>query len=207
MRRAVSSLAAITLVTIAVLGSLASLGAAPVQDDPQPPKPGALEIDPAHSTLNFKVRHFGVSNFYGRVNQPKGWFLIDPDDLDHSFIQASVAVKNMDAGNDSRNRLLIGPDFFNAREYPETTFVSSRIVKTDDGYAATGTFTMHGVEREITAELREYTARDTTKFGYRAGFDAVFTVNRSDFGMDKFVAEGTLGDEVTIIAALEGVRR
>ena len=74
-------------------------------------------------------------------------------------------------------------------------------------YELTGSFTMHGVTRQINATMSEYTTLQTDRFGFRAGFECTFTVKRSDFGMDLFVEEGTLGDEVTITAAIEGVRQ
>jgi polyisoprenoid-binding protein YceI len=178
--------------------------AAPTLEDSGDP----FTIDHVHSTMHYHLRHFGVSNFWGRINQPKGAFRIDDADLASSHVRVEVEVKNMDAGNDGRNRFLMSPDFFNVREYPTARFESTSIRKIDDDtYEADGTFLMHGVTQSITVLLDQYTAKQTVKFGYRAGFECRFTVKRSDYGMDLFVKEGTLGDEVTIIAAIEGVQR
>jgi polyisoprenoid-binding protein YceI len=123
-------------------------------------------------------------------------------------VKVVIEIKNMDAGNDTRNRFLTGPDFFNVREYPTAEFASTSIRKHDDGsYEATGPLTMHGVTREVAVRINEYTEKQTERFGFRGGFECVFDVNRSDFGMDLFVNEKTetLGDPVRIIAAIEGV--
>jgi polyisoprenoid-binding protein YceI len=158
--------------------------------------------------LIYRVRHFGVSSFYGRVNLPAGRFRVDDGDLAGSFVEITAELRHMDAGDDNRDRFLASPDFFNVREYPTATFRSSRIGKTGDGtYEATGSFTMHGVTREVTAAIEGYATAQTGRFGFRAGFEAILNVKRSDFGMDLFVKEGTLGDEVRIVAAIEGVQR
>lgn len=165
-------------------------------------------VDIAHSTLVYKLRHFGVSYFHGRINQPSGSFRIDATNPSASSVHVVAEVKNMDSGNDGRDRFILSPDFFNAREYPTAEFKSDSVKPLADGtYELTGAFTMHGVTRSITATLSEYTTLQTDRFGFRAGFECTFTVKRSDFGMDLFVEEGTLGDEVTITAAIEGVRR
>ena len=168
----------------------------------------AFEVDAAHSTLIFRIRHFGVCWFHGRINQPTGDFLLDANDLESSYVNVEVELRRMDAGNRSRDQFLLSPDFFNAKEYPTASFRSSRISRDDDGtFRATGTFTMHGVSKEITVPLTDYAEADVPKFGYRAGFEAIFTVNRSDFGMDARIDDGTLGDATRITIAVEGVRR
>ena len=168
----------------------------------------AFAVDVAHSTVIFKLRHFGISNFYGRVKAPSGSFLVDDSDLAGSMINVTLEIKNMDSGNVGRDRFLLSPDFFNEREYPTAEFNSSSIKKLGEGtYEATGTFTMHGVSNPVTVRIDDYTTAHVERFGHRGGFECTFTVKRSDYGMDLFVKEGTLGDEVTIIAAIEGVVR
>jgi polyisoprenoid-binding protein YceI len=204
-----------------VIASLLALGAASIAGlgASSAPKPvgaavgGAaaraadFEIDLVHSTLNYRVRHFGVSYFFGRINKPTGAFFFDPADASKSHLEVAAEIKNMDAGDPARNSFLLSPDFFNGREFPKAEFKSTSIKRIDDAtYEAAGTFTLHGVTKPVTVRLQEYTEKQTTKFGYRAGFLCTFTVKRSDYGMDLFVADGTLGDEVQITASLEGVR-
>ncbi|NNF44974.1 MAG: YceI family protein [Phycisphaerales bacterium] len=201
----------VVCLSLAVLGGLLTLGLAPA---PAPASPAAtpaddaiFTIDAVHSNLIYRLRHFGVSNFWGRVNGPTGTFLIDDANLGGSSISIVAEIKNMDAGNDGRDRFLQSPDFFNVREFPTAEFQSSSITKKGEGlYEATGTFTMHGVTKPLTVTIEDYTTAQTTRFGFRGGFECTFTVNRSEYGMSLFVEEGTLGDAVTITAAIEGVR-
>ncbi len=187
--------------------ALANLGPAPVEARaPGSRAPAApFDIDIAHSTMNYRVRHFGVSYFYGRINAPEGTFLLDPADAANSHVQVSVEVKNMDAGNDTRDKFLTGLDFFNAMEFPKAEFKSKSVKQLDKAmWEATGDFNLHGVTKPVTVKLEEYTEAATTKFGYRAGFLCTFTIKRSDYGMTSFMDQ--LGDEVQMIAAIEGAR-
>lgn len=186
----------------------ALLPALPAAQDKSDEKDLPFTVDIGHSTVLFRIRHFGVSSFYGRINQPTGSFRIDDNDLAGSFVNVDIEISKIDAGSDARNRLLMGPDFFNAREYPAETFKSSSLKKISDGvYEATGTFTMHGVSKEITVPIVGYTTKQTERFGHRAGFECTFEIERSDYGMDMFVKEGTLGNTVRIIVAIQGVQR
>ena len=129
-------------------------------------------------------------------------------DLAGSFVNVDIDISKVDAGLDARNRLLTGPDFFNAREYPTESFRSSSVKKVSDGvYEVTGTFTMHGVSKEITVPIVEYTTKRLAKFGNRAGFECTFEVDRSDYGMNMFIEEGTLSGTVRIITSIQGVQR
>jgi polyisoprenoid-binding protein YceI len=202
----VRTLAALTVTSCLLVGV--------TQDPPPPTAPetatasDVFTVDSTHSTLIYHLRHFGVSDFHGRINLPGGSFRIDDEDPSGSSLHILAEIKNMDTGNDGRDRFLMSPDFFNVREFPTAEFRSTSITRVGEGrYEATGDFTMHGVTKTITVQVAKFTATQTTRFGYRGGFECIFTVNRSEFGMGLFVEEGTLGDEVTIKAAIEGVQQ
>lgn len=205
----VSIMMRVLVVLVAVLFlPLAALAPKAVEERAVQTGSAAYEVDMAHSMLIYKIRHLNVAYFHGRVKLPTGSFFIDKDNPENSTVHIIAEIKNMDAGNRSRDIFLKSPDFFNARDFPKAEFKSTTVRKVNETtYEATGTFTMHGVTKEITTTLEDYTEADTGKLGFRAGFEAIFTVKRSDFGIDKFVKEGTLGDEVRITAAIQGVQR
>jgi polyisoprenoid-binding protein YceI len=94
------------------------------------------------------------------------------------------------------------------RNHPTAEFASTSVTANDDGtFTVAGDFTMRGVTKPITVTINDYTERQTRKLGYRAGFECVFTVSRREFGMTKFFDDEALGDEVRIIAAIQGVRK
>ncbi len=201
------------LSVLAIVGAASSFAIISGAASPSPATSTTLtaampfEIDLSHSTMNFRIRHLGVSWFYGRVNMPEGEFLLDANDLSNSHVNISVATKNLDGGNEGRNKFLTGIDFFNVMEFPTAEFKSTSLKPIDKStWEVTGNFTMHGVTKPITVRLEEYAESPTKKFGFRAGFLCTFTVKRSDYGMSNFMDENMLGDEVQITAAIEGAR-
>ncbi len=163
-------------------------------------------VDPSHSVILFKIRHFGVTNFYGRVNNPTGKFLL-VDEPGASFVEIEVQTKFIDGGNDARNKFLAGPDFFNPREHPTATFKSREIKRIDEStWEAVGTFRMRGVDVPLTVQLQQYAEVSTSRFGYRAGFEATFVVSRSTFGMTTHLEENMLSDAVEITVSVAGAR-
>jgi len=152
-----------------------------------------FQVDSVHSSVVFKVRHNGVANFYGRFNEVAGTYTIAENG---GQIDVTVNADSIDTNHSGRDNHLKSPDYFNVREHPELTFKSEKITKVDDStFKATGTLSFHGQSKEITVDIKQYTERDGRR-GKISGFETVFTVDRSDFGMN--------GDEVTIIVALEG---
>lgn len=198
------------LALLGLVGGAAVLGASgparAVESAPAAAIADAFSVDPGHSSVIFKVRLHKVANFYGRVNAPQGSFLLT-DEPGESFVEVTIATKNIDAGLKARDQYLAGVDFFNAREYPEARFESDEIRRIDETtFEARGAFTMRGVTVPLTVELREYAEADMGRLGYRSGFEAVFPIRRSAFGMTAHLEDGQLGDEVEIIVAIDGGR-
>lgn len=167
-----------------------------------------FEIDAAHSSILFRVTHLGVSAFHGRFNQIKGTIVWADDDLANSSIELEIPVGSVDSNNEGRDKHLKGPDFFNATQFPVMGFKSSAIKREGEGYAISGTLSLHGVEKQITVQAIKVGEGDRgPRFGYRAGWETVFTLKRSDYGMSWGVDNKALGDEVRITIALEGLRK
>jgi polyisoprenoid-binding protein YceI len=162
------------------------------------------KLDPVHSMVIFEINHFGVSNTYGRFNEPTGSFVMDDDAGKMSF-EASVPAANVDTNNAQRDTHLKSDSFFSAKQFPDITFKSTGVKKTGDKtFDVTGDLTLHGVTKSITVPLTLIGAAKT-QAGDRAGFGATFSIKRSDYGMTFMV--GPVGDDVTLIINLEGVKQ
>lgn len=163
------------------------------------------KVDPVHSTVFFKVKHFGVGYVYGRFNSFSGSLSFDDANAADSSIAVTVNSASVDSGNAGRDKHLKSPDFFNVKEFPEVTFKSTAIKKIDDhNYEVTGDLTLLGVTKPITAKVERVGTAADPRGGERSGMEAVFTIKRLDYGM-KFMPQA-LGDEVTVTAALEGTK-
>jgi polyisoprenoid-binding protein YceI len=166
------------------------------------------KVDPVHSQIVFQINHLGVSNILGRFNEPGGTFVLDNDDAGKSTFEISVAAKNVDTGFQKRDDHLRSPDFFNVKQFPTISFKSTGVKKLEDGsYELTGDLTLHGETKPITVKLGKIVAKEVgpQMGGTRAGFDTTFTLKRSDYGMS--FMQGPLGDEVTLMINIEGVKQ
>jgi len=162
-----------------------------------------FKIDPVHSSVVFKIKHANVSYVYGRFNTVAGTFTLDGD---KSTVEAAAPIASVDTNNPKRDEHIKGPDFFNAKQFAEVSFKSTKIESKDGKLSVTGDLTLHGVTKSITVPLEVFGQGPGMGPGeVRAGIGGEFTVKRSDYGMDKMLP--MIGDDVTLMIALEGVKQ
>ncbi|MEX0876044.1 MAG: YceI family protein [Phycisphaerales bacterium] len=164
-------------------------------------------VDTVHSGVFFKIRHNGVANFYGRLNDVQGTIEFDKDDIESASMNFTVKTESVDTNNQKRDDHIRGADFFNARQYPEATFTSSSVTKSGEGYEVTGELSLHGQTQQVTAKLIDIDT-GTARGNDVMGLEAHFEISRTDFGITTYVnpedpEEGSLGDKVKIIVSIE----
>src|SRR5262245_27398580 len=168
---------------------------------------GTFKIDPVHTSVIFKIRHVGVSNFYGRFNEAGGSVTIDAAKPAESKIHFSIPAAKVDTNNPDRDKHLRGPDFFNADEFKTIDFDSTKVeAKGKDELEVTGDLNVRGVKKSITVKVKQIGYADVPKMGQRVGFEATFSIKRSEFGIKAFVDNGLLGDEVDLTVSVEAVK-
>jgi polyisoprenoid-binding protein YceI len=174
---------------------------------------GVWEIDAAHSTVQFSVRHMMVSNVRGEFRNVSGTVRGDEKDPMHAQVEATIDTTSIDTRNEKRDGHLKSPDFLDAERYPTMTFRSKRIEKTDNGrYRVTGDLALHGVTREVTLDVDGPTAPVKDPMGnVRAGAQATAKLDRRDFGItwSKALDGGgvMVGDEVDVTIDVEATRK
>lgn len=195
--------------TAFVLGNLVISSGADTQDA----RPASYKVDPVHSSVVFRIKHLNVSYFYGLFSDVQGRYLFDPADPGNSRFEFQVRASSVDTDNTKRDSHLKSPDFFNVKKYPKISFTSTKVTKAEkkEGddvearYEIEGDLTLLGVTKPIKVTL-DYIGGGTDPWGgYRTGFESVFTVKRSEFGMKTMLPDG-LGDEVRIMVGIEGIR-
>ncbi len=164
------------------------------------------EVDPAHSSVVFSVKHLNVGIVYGRFNRIKGTILVDEAQVQKSSVRLEIAADSIDTGVPDRDKHLMSPDFLSARQFPTISFQSTAVQRAGkDSVRVTGNLTLHGVTRPITVTVRQVGQGKGMKGEFRRGFHATFRIKRSDFGMT-FMLNG-VSDEVNIIVAVEAVQK
>ena len=161
-------------------------------------------IDPVHTSVTFKIKHLGISNVHGRFNDVSGTLIYDSDSASNSSIEMQVKTASIDTINSQRDDDLRSPNFFDARKFPFIQFKSTSVKKvTEDTFEVAGNLTVHGVTRPITVSALKTGSGKDPWGGYRIGFETVFIIKRSDFGMQNML--GAVGDKVQLAISLEAV--
>ena len=163
-----------------------------------------FKIDPVHSSVVFSVTYLGT-NFYGRFNDVKGTVVFDKADPSKSSVELTIPVESVDTHNEKRDQVLKSPDFFNAKQFPVMTFKSKQVESSGDTYKVTGDFTLHGVTKPLTLEIKKGGEGKGVEGEIRSGGETHFTIKRSDYGMN--FMQGPVGDEINIVVSLNGIKQ
>ena len=137
--------------------------------------------------------------------------LADPAKPEAFKSTATIQIKSVNTENQKRDDHLRSPDFFDAAQFPEITFVSTRAEANGDGAILHGNLTMRGVTKEIALPV-VISGPVTDPWGKsRVGFEGKTTINRKDWGINwsKSMDNGGLvvSDDVTLEIAVEGIKK
>lgn len=200
------SLVALAFVSLVALGlGLASPGQKPAADKEagKAIAPGTYEIDGTHSSFLFRAKHLGVAWFYGAFEKASGRFTFDPKPESCS-VEVEIETGSVDSRNAKRDAHLKSGDFLDAVQFPTASFKSKSVKKSGDRkYAVTGDLSLHGVTKSVSCDVEETGFADTRK-GVLAGFHAVLTIKRSDFGIKYMLEDNGISDEVQLTFSVEG---
>ena len=171
------------------------------------------QIDPDHSSFQFKVRHLTVSNVKGDFTKASGVVTIDDKDISNLKVELTVEAASVNTDHAKRDEHLRGPDFFDVAKYPTITFVSKKVTKVGpDKLKVIGDLTIHGVTREVAVDVEGPTSEVKDPSGnFRRGATATTKINRKDFGLtwNRVLETGgvVVGEDVNISVEIELVRK
>jgi polyisoprenoid-binding protein YceI len=171
---------------------------------------GTWNIDPAHSSVEFQVKHLGIATVKGLFGDFEGTLEIGADGAPAKGY-GSVKVDSVDTREEQRDAHLRSPDFFDAENHPELTFVSTAIEPVDeDTFKITGDLTIHGVTRQETFEA-ELQGIEVDPWGNeRVGVEVSGSIKRSEYGMTFNQALGSgnmlVSDKVKIALEISAVK-
>jgi polyisoprenoid-binding protein YceI len=172
-------------------------------------KASVWEIDPAHSSAQFAIRHLMVSTVRGEFTKFSGTFTLDDKDLTKSTLEASIDVASINTRITKRDDHLKSPDFFDVATYPTMTFKSKKVEAAGEGkLKVTGDLTLHGVTKEVVLDVSGSTKSIKDPMGkMRLGGSATTKINRKEFGLtyNKTLETGGMlvGEEVDITIDVE----
>jgi len=170
---------------------------------PQPPAAiagvsGTYLIDSKHTDVIAQWSHFGFSNPTLHFGQIEGKIVFDADNVAASSVEVSIPLAGLEAYVPDFNAHLRGSDFFEAEKFPIATFKSTAVEAAGiNQLKVTGDLTIKGITHPAVLDV------NINGFGEHpmnnrptAGFDAMTTIKRSDFGMGAFAPH--VSDEVRL---------
>jgi polyisoprenoid-binding protein YceI len=170
---------------------------------------GTWTVDPAHSRVEFAVKHMGIATVRGNFGTFEGKLVIGADGAHAS---GTVETSSISTDEPQRDAHLRSPDFFDADTNPQITFASTAITAVDDEtFRITGDLTMHGLTREITLHA-EVQGTDIDPWGNeRVGLEVTGQLNRGDYEMKFNQALGSgnmlVSDKVKLALDISAIKQ
>ncbi len=169
------------------------------------------KIDPAHTQVEFAVKHMMITTVKGRFSDVTGEIQHnDAATFPNSKVTIEINVASIDTREPQRDQHLRSADFFDVDKYPKITFRSTKIDGAVEGFKLTGDLTIHGVTRPLTLDVT-YEGRGKDPWGgERIGFSGTGKIKRGDFGLTWNAALETggflVGDDVKLSVDIEAVK-
>jgi polyisoprenoid-binding protein YceI len=169
---------------------------------------GSWSVDPAHSTIEFRVKHMVVQTVKGRFRDFDGAIVAGAEPA----ISGSIRVASLETLHEERDAHLRSSDFFDAERHPEITFEADGLQfnGNDGAFWLPGELTIKGVTRPIALDgelLGGVLAPDGTE---RIALALRGRLDRSDFGLtwNRLLEAGSVlvGDSVDLVLDLAAVR-
>lgn len=176
---------------------------------------GSYTIDPAHTSILFRVDHLGFSNYTARFKKATAQLQFDPDNLAASTVTVTVDANSLETDYPDPkvvdfNAELLGEGWLNGAKYPEITFRSTSVEPTGARtMRINGELTLRGVTQPmvLNAKFNGGYRGHPMDPNARIGFSATGVLKRSEFGITYGIpAPGTtmgVSDEVNVIVETE----
>jgi len=173
------------------------------------------KIDPAHSSVEFAVKHMMFTTVRGRFKSFSGSITVDEDEPENSSVEVEIDAASIDTGVEDRDTHLRSADFLDVERYPTITFRSTRVegALDEEGsrFRVVGELTIRDTAMEVALDATFEGVGKDPWGGERAGFAATTEIDRRDWGLrwnQALETRGILvGNEVRIELAVQAVKQ
>lgn len=142
------------------------------------------KIDPAHSEIQFKVKHLMITTVTGYFRKFDLTVETENEDFNTaSRIEFTADINSIDTNNEQRDTHLKSDDFFNAEKYGELRFVGRKYESSGDTAQLHGDLTIRDVTKPVTVTV-SFGGIVVDPYGQtKAGFTVEGKINRKDFNL------------------------
>jgi polyisoprenoid-binding protein YceI len=166
------------------------------------------KVDPAHSEVDFSIKHLAISNVHGRFGKIDATIVYDDKDITKSSVNATIDVTGLDTGVAPRDNDLKSNSYFDVEQYATATFTSTSVAKGGSGLLINGNLTLHGITKPVVLDVSGPTGPITGMDKKpHVGFEAKTTIHRLDFGIGTKVPEAILSDAVQLTIELDAAKQ
>jgi polyisoprenoid-binding protein YceI len=168
-------------------------------------------IDPAHSEIQFKVKHLMITTVTGYFTR----FNLEVETEGEDFTKAShilftADIDSISTNNAQRDTHLKSSDFFDAANYDQLKFVGWKFEQAGDHYLLHGELTIRNITRPVTVTV-DYGGTVVDPYGQtKAGFTIDGKISRKEFGLtwDAVTEAGSVvvSDEIGLHAEVQLVK-
>jgi len=175
------------------------------------PAAGPWALDPAHTSVEFQVKHLMVAKVRGQFAGAQGTLVVAEDPADSSA-EITIDASTINTGVADRDAHLKSPDFLEVDAYSEITFRSTELEHVGGSdWKLHGELTIHGVTRPVTLETEYNGVAGDPWGGTRAVFSAETKIDREQWGLtwnQALEAGGWLvGKDIRIALEVEAIRQ
>jgi polyisoprenoid-binding protein YceI len=170
------------------------------------------KIDPAHSEIQFKVKHLMITTVTGYFKQFDLEVETETDDFNTaSKIEFTADINSIDTNNLQRDTHLKSADFFDAETHSQLKFEGKKYQASGDEAKLQGDLTIRGTTKPVTLNV-EYGGIVVDPYGQtKAGFTVSGKISRKEFGLTwSAVTEAghvVVSDDIRIHAEIQLVKQ
>jgi polyisoprenoid-binding protein YceI len=165
-------------------------------------------IDPAHSEVQFKVKHLMITTVTGYFREFNLEVETETEDFNTAKkIEFTANINSIDTNNQQRDTHLKSADFFDAQNHSQLRYTGRKFEANEDEAILDGDLTIRGVTKPVVLKI-ELGGTVVDPWGqHKAGFTVTGKINRKDFGLTwNAVTEAgsiVVSDEIKIHAEIQ----
>jgi polyisoprenoid-binding protein YceI len=165
--------------------------------------------DPAHSEVDFSIKHNGVSNVHGRFGGVAATLVYNEADVTKSTVTANIDVSTVDTGEAPRDTHIKTDAFLDVTKFPYATFTSTNVARNGNKLMVSGNFTLHGVTKPVVLDVEGPSAPLESGMDHKlhSGFTATTTLSRTAYGIGTSFPSILVGDDVKLTIELEIIKQ
>jgi polyisoprenoid-binding protein YceI len=145
------------------------------------------KLDPAHTTVEFAVKHMMFTSVRGRFKSLSGTIIVDEANPDRSTVEVVIDAASIDTGVADRDAHLRSADFLDVEHHRTITFRSTKVEgahkAAGDRFKVSGELNIRGKAIQVTLDSSfEGTGKDPWG-NEKAGFSAKTEIDRRQWGL------------------------